>query len=217
MENNKVEWTSPIDCRHCEKTVSMRVLGRVHDTTTTEAEGFGEYSHGQIYEMLKCPKCEKVTLQGGYWADHMDPPDFHPEIIYPTPKASIPGLPSSVQKEYDAARAVATISPNAFGVLIGRTLDEVCSDRKADGDTLFARLNDLAKKNEIPAKLADMAHGLRQLRNVGAHADLGALTAEEIPVLDALCTAVLEYVYKAPRLLALVEARLKNVKTKAAP
>lgn len=52
-----------------------------------------------------------------------------------------------------------------------------------------------------------MAHGLRILRNVGAHADLGDSPAE-IPVLDALCSAVLEYVYSAPLLIDSVEKRL---------
>jgi hypothetical protein len=216
MGSDKIEYTPPIDCRHCGKTVSMRILKRVSDMETQEVDGFGGYSSGMIYDLLKCPKCDEVSLQGGFYGDHMDSSDFQTETIYPPLKAGIPGLPPPVQMEYDAARAVAAISPNAFGVLIGRTLDAVCADRKAEGETLFARLNDLAKKHEIPAKLADMAHGLRQLRNVGAHADLGSLTAEEIPVLDALCTAVLEYVYKAPRLLALVEERLKNLKTKPA-
>jgi hypothetical protein len=57
-----------------------------------------------------------------------------------------------------------------------------------------------------------MAHGLRQLRNVGAHADLGELNESEIPVLDALSRAILEYVYRAPRLLEEVNERLKKLK-----
>ena len=97
--------------------------------------------------------------------------------------------------EYAAAQKVASMSPNAYAVLLGRVLDCVCAERGAKGSTLAEKLNDLASREEIPKQLADMAYKLRQLRNVGAHADLGALTKEEIPVLEALCSAVLEYVY----------------------
>ena len=57
-----------------------------------------------------------------------------------------------------------------------------------------------------------MAHGLRELRNIGAHALAGELTSAEIPVLDKLCEAVLEYVYYAPQLLAEVDKRLQSMK-----
>ena len=57
-----------------------------------------------------------------------------------------------------------------------------------------------------------MAHNLRQLRNVGAHANLGDLTTNEIPFLDDLCLAILEYVYSAPLLLQSAENKLQEIK-----
>jgi Domain of unknown function (DUF4145) len=63
---------------------------------------------------------------------------------------------------------------------------------------LNKKLNDLAEKGEIPTKLVEVAHSLRKLRNFGAHASLGELTRDEIPILDDLCRAILEYVYNAP-------------------
>lgn len=73
-------------------------------------------------------------------------------------------------------------------------------------------MSDLAARHEIPKNLAEMAHKLRQLRNVGAHADLGALTDKEVPVLAALCRAVLEYVYSAPKFVERVEKLLEKLK-----
>jgi hypothetical protein len=46
------------------------------------------------------------------------------------------------------------------------------------------------------------ARGLRQFRNVGAHAELGELTKEEAPILENLTRAILEYVSSAPLLIA---------------
>jgi hypothetical protein len=101
---------------------------------------------------------------------------------------------------------------NAFAVLLRRVLEEVCLDRNAEGKSLFDRLKFLGEKGEVPLRLADMAHQLRQLTNIGAHADLGDLTPAEVPVLDALCRAVLEYIYTAPKLIEQVEKRIEDLK-----
>ena len=59
-------------------------------------------------------------------------------------------MPAGIQTEYEAALKVQGISPNAYGVLMGRVLELVCEDRKAKGKDLYERLTDLAGKNEIP-------------------------------------------------------------------
>jgi hypothetical protein len=183
----------------------MRVVGTVADTVEEEYDDGPPTEQGTLYEVLSCPKCEQVTIRAGFWHDSMEQEDWHGKVIYPSERQGIEGLPPAVEREFRAAEQVSPISANAYAVLLGRVLDVVCDDRKASGKTLHDRLSDLATRHEIPKNLADMAHKLRQLRNVGAHADLGALTEQEVPVLAALCRAVLEYVYSAPRLVARVE------------
>ncbi len=122
------------------------------------------------------------------------------------------GLPPEVERAYKAAQEVKRIDVNAFGVLLGRVLDKVCEDRGATGDSLAKRLQDLAARGEVPEHLVDMAHQLRQLRNVGAHANLGELTAGDVPILDGLIRAVLEYVYSAPAFVRQVEQRIEQRK-----
>ena len=74
------------------------------------------------------------------------------------------------------------------------------------------RVRSIDPTNEIPQKLVGVFHGLRQLANVGAHASLGELTSAELPVLDGLCRAVLEYVYSAPFLARQAEERLLKLR-----
>jgi hypothetical protein len=174
----------------------------------------GGFEAGESYTMLKCPVCAKPTLNRREFDDTMNDEDWGDEILYPSPEREVRGLPDDVRAEYQSAMLVAPVSPNAFGVLLGRVLDKVCTDRRATGSTLSEKLSDLAARGEMPQNLAEMARQLRQLRNLGAHADLGELTADEIPVLKALCTAILEYVYVAPRLVALVEGRVEKLKKK---
>jgi hypothetical protein len=144
----------------------------------------------------------------------MDPPDVEFETLYPYGSKLPLGLPETVGKAYESALKVRPIDANAFSVLLGRVLDLVCIDRKAGGKTLNEKLNDLASKGEIPEKLVRVAKGLRQFRNVGAHAELGELTAAEVPILEDLTRAILEYVYSAPLLASQAEQRLEQLKNK---
>ena len=96
--------------------------------------------------------------------------------------------------------------------IIGQPFACTAFDRSANGKSLSEKLNDLASKGEIPQKLVDVASSLRQLRNVGAHATLGELTDKEIPLLDDLCKAILEYVYSAPFLVKKAEESLLQLK-----
>lgn len=192
----------------------MRVVGSVTDLETDEDESGGPpWERGTIYEISSCANCDEVMMRAGFWHDGMeDPSEWNAAVLYPPERRKLVGLPAKVHQEYEAAQKVAAIAPNAYAVLLGRVLDCVCADRNAVGKSLSEKLNDLAAKQEIPTHLAEMAHKLRQLRNVGAHADLGSLTDLEIPVLEALCHAVLEYVYEAPRFLKEVQARIDAIK-----
>ena len=76
------------------------------------------------------------------------------------------------------------------------------------------KLTNLAEKREIPEKLVHVATGLRQLRIIGAHASLGELTEQEIPILNNLTRAILDYVYSAPHLASLAASSLSALKLK---
>jgi hypothetical protein len=144
----------------------------------------------------------------------MDFDDIKWDILYPSNSKKPLGLPKTIDTAYESALRVKPIDPNAFGVLLGRVLDLIVVDRKAEGKTLHEKLTDLASKGEIPGKLAQVATGLRQLRNVGAHAELGELTTAEVPLLEDLTRAILEYVYSAPLLVSQAEKHLQQLKRK---
>jgi len=138
------------------------------------------------------------------------------QILYPSKEVNdIPlGLPGKINKALTAAQKVKGIDANAFGVLMRRVLEMVCIDRKAKGRNLADQLQDLAQKNEIPDKLVTVAKNIKNLGNIGAHAALGDLTREEVPILNALSNAILEYVYTAPYLANQAEERVDQLKLK---
>jgi hypothetical protein len=200
-------------CGHCGNSAPMQIVAVYSQVTDYEAPGTPvHWQAGNIYELVLCPACKQVSLRSTYYHDAYDPEDMDYTLLYPSSETAPEGLPQSIAKAYEAARRVRNIDANAFAVLLGRVLELVCEDRQATGRDLYAKLQDLAAKREIPEKLVDVGHGLRNLRNVGAHAVLGELTSAEAPILDALTRAILEYVYSAPLLAQMAERRLDQLR-----
>jgi hypothetical protein len=193
----------------------MSIVAKYADTNTSESDEYPPSESGLLYELLKCPACREVVLRKYFWHDSMASEDEVTYLpLYPFDTRIPPGMPEKIESAYRAAIKVKSIDANAFGVLVGRVLDMVCADRNANGDTLNLKLKDLSGKGEIPAKLVDVADKLRVFRNVGAHAELGELTTSEVPIVDDLCRALLDYIYTAPHLADRAEASLKLLEKK---
>ena len=223
MTNEKNRTLGFIQCGHCGNRAPMKIVAEYYLSTKhtydDPDDAYYDYCNGNIYseegyhhKLLLCLVCNEVTYWRYFDAEYLE--CYEKEIFYPSEPHKLFGLPNQIQKAYDIAIKVRFIDANAYAVLLGRILDMICEDRKASGDTLNKKLKCLADKGEIPEKLVNVAHSLRQLRNYGAHADLGELTSDEIPILDDLCKAILEYIYNAPYLAKKAEQSLNLLKEK---
>jgi Domain of unknown function (DUF4145) len=208
-------FTSQQKCGHCGNVAPMEVATAYSQTHTQYDKKGDPWECAKIFELLVCPACHRVILRTYWWSEDMESEgDTSPEILYPGETRLPPGLPSAVESAFLSAQKVKAIDANAFGVMVGRVIDEVCADKKASGESLVDKLKDLASRKEIPEKLVGVAHGLRKLRNVGAHADLGGITDKEVPIVEDLCRAVLDYVYGAPYLTQRAIDQLAALKPK---
>lgn len=210
----EARYSGRIKCGHCGNEAPMRIGATFSQVKSYEETGTGyPWEAGPIHELLTCPACEGVTLRRYYWHDHFEPDDITMEIVYPTATSAVPtGLPVTIQQEFEAALRVRSVSPNAYGVLLRRLLELVCNDRGAEKGDLSARLKELSARNEVPERLVQVAKKLQELRHVGAHAWVGELSPAEVPILDSLCRAILEYVYSAPHLVKQAEERLNQLR-----
>jgi hypothetical protein len=214
-DEKKKRFTTSIKCGHCHNSAPMEIVAE-YSGVKDHYDGGNIWEAGPFFEVCKCPACDGITLRRANWHEMMDPSEIEFIILYPSSEKALRGLPKKIEAGYQAAQKVRNVDPNAYGVLLGRVLDSVCEDRHAMGDTLDKRLKSLASNGEIPTKLVDVAAGIRRLRNVGAHADLGELTEAELPVLDDLTRAILEYVYSAPLLAEEAEKRFAKLKASGA-
>ena len=154
-----------IECGHCGNTAPMEIKAEYVDTVS---HGNPPYTDEVTtrWDLLLCPVCRKPTLHETIWS----PYDIEPETmamipenktLYPSPVATTEVLPETVRKSYKAALRVRNIEPNAFAVLIGRTLEFICQDKNAVGRDLNAKLDNLSDRHEIPERLAEIAHKIR--------------------------------------------------------
>jgi len=212
-------FTEIIDCTVCGNKANMEVL----DDCIIKSESYYiEHMLGQSeeatndlhWQIVKCPACHNSLLREGWW-NEMFGDETGPRFKVVFPKAiknkKINALPKDIEKAYNAAEKVKLIDSNAFAVLLGRVLDKILLEKKAEGDTLNDKLNDLAEKGLIPDTIAKAAHGLRKLRNIGAHADLGELTEEEIPILEEIINVILVYLYSAPDMIIQVTKKIDKL------
>ena len=212
---SKKSYSEPWNCAHCGNRAPMEILASTSRLEQLESDNGPNLEVGYIYQTLICPACSEIIFRRYFWFDTFDPEDAVFELLYPSPQSLPAGLPKEIARAFEAAKRVRPIDPNAYGTLLGRVLEKVCMDRGAKGRFLGNKLDDLAARGEIPSKLVDVANGLKDLRNVGAHAELGELTVGEVPVLDELTRAILEYVYSAPALARRAEALLAKLRKKS--
>ena len=205
------EFTSQRTCPHCRNLTPHRVAVRYSQVEEHFDERFGPWEAGPVYVVLECPACKNITLVRDHYNSEIDDRDDS-AVLYPTAARKRLGLPKMVASAVESAEKVRDADANAFGVLVRRTLELLCQDRKAVGRTLHDKLKDLGEKGEIPAELVKIAFGLKDLGNIGAHATLGELTPKEVPLMNALLDAILEFVYGAPYLVSVVEQRMAAFK-----
>jgi hypothetical protein len=208
-----------LECRHCANKAPMEILLQKSLVEEHEDSPDGvfpiQWDAGFIYQVLRCYSCNDVTVYQLAVHTGLDPEYIdrsYDKILYPCGPESPGALPSPVQAAWDAAMRVRKIDPNAFSVLLGRVLDVICVHENAKGDNLYDRIERLAAEGKFPEHLTKAAHGLRKLRNFGAHGDLGHLDKADAPLLQSLCAALLMHLYTVPALAKDAEERLQRLK-----
>jgi hypothetical protein len=208
-----------MNCGHCGNRTLFDKLAEHKETKDNWEDAGSDSTTDYIYwYLLLCLTCRNITLEKYSFSvtGNIANDDFESKILYPVEKPRLTDLPVAIEKRYRAALKVQDIEPNACAVLVGRALEAACNHEKAPGKRLADKLTYLAGADRIPKTLAEMAHQLKELRNLGAHDAEDDVTEEDVPIILDFLEAILEYLYVAPAKVAAVEARLKKT-PKAAP
>ncbi len=166
--------------------------------------------HHDQSKIIDDPTVSSLEFINGLKYSGMNAYSTKMKVLYPLDETiETSPLPYKVGQAYQAALKVQKVEPNAFAVLVGRTIEVICYQEKASGKVLADKIKNLADTGRIPQVLADMAKQLKQLRNLGAHADSeDEITKEDVPTIREFIDAILEYLYIAPNKIKKLEERL---------
>jgi hypothetical protein len=186
-------------CSHCGNKAPHVMKTQISSREVVfdmNSEPLGEIEN--YFYLTECKTCNGICLYSD-WEASDNPGDLQKaSLLYPAPRALGEAIPKEIRKSYEEARKVEKISPNAFAVLIRRSLELLCKDQKAKGNNLKEQIADLSAKGIIPTTLVEMAETLRFIGNIGAHKIEVDIDLEETSAIDDFLVAMLEYVYVAP-------------------
>lgn len=117
-------------------------------------------------------------------------------------------------KTYYEAVKIKNLTPTLFAIQIGKALEFLCKDQKAQGKSLVQQIQDLSIKGIIPPTLLKMTEIMRVLRNIAAHASSIDITSSEADSIDGFFNIIVEYVYIAPYKINCLMQRLNTKRTK---
>jgi len=178
-----------------------------------EPLGQNDFSIGNNYfcGQRRCPNpaCHGhlfVVFQGNTIVESYPPVrfDFDPENI-----------PNNVLKTFkEAITCHASSCYVAAAIMLRRTLEELCAERKATGKDLKARINDLRTRIIIPAELLDAMDELRIFGNDAAHIeakDYDRVSDTEVTVAMQFTKEILKSIYQYSSLLERLRALKKPI------
>ena len=135
------------------------------------------------------------------------------EVLITYPSTSIPfestSLPQNVLNSFE--EAIKCHAGNCFvacAIMIRKTLEELCIDKKAKGRNLFEKLEQLNSTIILPKEFAILMQELRLLGNDAAHIEsqtFNIIGKEEVEISIEITKQILKAVYQLGELIQRIE------------
>ena len=184
-------------CGHCNNKAPMEIIS-AHSSVDRQTRRLRGIVRGEtLWEMLACGNCSQISIRTGHSSpDDSDP--FRWEIAYPEVRRVPRCVPAEVARAYEAGMLMRTVDPESRRrKLLGTVLEMVCWDQGAWGQNLIYQLRDLASRSLMPASLAEFAERASAFRSSSTAARSSDFEPVDIPLLEALCEAMITHIYVA--------------------
>lgn len=198
MENN---------CRHCGNHGATKEVGQVEvERFSQDDERYGHFDFVKYVQVDRCGVCGGLTIWQGIWGDDFGE-TVSDRLLFPSSRDNS-SLPEKVRKRLEAADRVQRLDPGLYAVAIRRMLETVFNDKQAEGRDLYHKAQDLVEKGELPPNIAVAVSHLRDIGKYGAHDEEIDVSKEDVPLIENLADAVLEFVYRSPAAVAALETSI---------
>ncbi len=214
MTESESKETLLVTCEHCEARVSAPVEG-------TYEHHYDPPGYSIRYSLLRCPECAAPILasqddeDARYGtADEDDETWSKPTRMYPEPAKRQLGaaVPEPIRKAFGEAQSCYADARayTACAIMCRKVLEGVCESHSAKGNSLAARLKDLADRGELDKRLFEWTTTVRMVGNEAAH-DVGVtVSRDDASDLLDLAEAVSEYLYTFKEKFEAFERRRKS-------
>lgn len=190
-------------CPACRHLGTLKPFQHLHDQPVKGPEG--QFTLG----CRLCPNTDCFAVLFVVLGDHGVPvASYPPERVDFDATNLPPGVLSSLEEAISCHSHELYL---AAGMMVRRTLEELCADRQAQGNNLKERLRNLGSQTILPQELLDGLDDLRLLGNDAAHIksrDFQQVGQEEVDIALDLTKEVLKAVYQYSNLLS----RLRGLK-----
>lgn len=196
-----------IICPHCKQIGTFESFNKPCDIKTSEAYIFG----------LRC--CPNEECQGYlFFIGHRDKAYGKVHLDYTYPTLTIPfdvsNIPLRIVKAFEEALICHSNKCYvASAIMIRKTLEEICKEKEAKGNSLNKRLEDLSNNIVLPNELKEGMQELRLLGNDAAHVDANTFDEvgkDEVEVSLEFTKEILKGVYQYESLLNKIKALKKE-------
>jgi hypothetical protein len=184
-------------CPHCGKTAAHELIHREDYT-----DGNDDSQEERWLAILKCSKCGRPSIYRDEWDGKKE--KWHAILVYPIPRRAPEEVPAKIRKRFDDALGMRNQSLSLTAVGLRKTLEDICNDKKAQGETLNQRFAYLGDNGFIPQPLSELMQSSPTIGKIGSHFGNMEISQEEVDALIEYTLAVFECLY-------IVQARIEAV------
>jgi len=188
-------------CFHCGNKGLMDILYQFTQEISPEDIEFFNW------EVLLCNVCNKITLIEKYYCFLEDVRPSTATVVYPENKYDCMGIPHKVRSAFESAIKIKNIDTTLCVLALRRTLEMICLNQKAQGQTLDLKIKDLVNRNIFPNGFEKPSAIIRMRGNNAAHSDRKKFNSFEVEELIDLLKHIINYLYIIPE-------KTKKIKTK---
>ena len=206
------------ECSHCGNTGILTFIAKI-DTPVEECEvndrdeivwcGLIENTRWYFFQ---CPVCKKPVLISEYTMPMMIEDKSIIETVFPKISIHFDGVPDNIKTAFQSAIKIRGIDKAICVLSLRRTLEMICKDKGAQGNSLESKIDDLIDKKILPDMMSNACWIVRQSGNEAAHADDVEFTEYEVEEIVHYVAIVIEYLYSLPVRVATLKEKIEERK-----
>ena len=208
-------------CYHCGNKGLMNIIcdhSEKFGGHYVDEKGKEEYDPIEEFRwfILLCPVCRFLTIKQKYSSEELgynpitEEPFFEEKIIYPENKMNVKNVPKDIASTFESALKIKNVNQESCLVLLRKTLELICNEKKTTGHDLDSKVKDLINQKIFPKELKDAYWIIRSSGNQAAHTTNINLHNYDIKQIIDILYTIIDYLYITPNKIKYLKNKLEK-------